>query len=308
MESLTEGGAVGAAAIKVVEELVLICKRVHRAKLRTIPPLPNWVKELAALNETLANERGKLAQHEQIELLIDSLGDESMTVRATALRELRSLLSTRREWALGLLGPGSGTTAGDRATRRPAAVERPPGRGGASAAGSSSGGSAATEGPQLLSRLMAALLRCCDPEVHNMVSQQAQQACAECLGMLGAVDPARLQVDPQPPASRCTSDVELLVTLISRHLVRLLKTAPSLQVLDAATLAIQELLKHYSRAEGLEALQQQATGAPGGPSGEAKGWGAASGQQREPTPAAVEGNLLFGALPAEVQVCWLGAL
>lgn len=77
-------------------------------------------------------------------------------------------------------------------------------------------------------------------------------------------------------------------------------------MLDAATLAIQELLKHYSRAEGLDALQQQASGAQGGASGEAKGWGAASGQQREPTPAAAEGNLLFGALPAEVQVRWDG--
>ena len=246
---------------------MLICKRLHRAKLRTIPPLPNWVKDLGTLNEvgaavvglgvfsraacmlecqvrlhglqpprtavgrmpphrtdrralppppaphstphppptpqTLANERGKLAQNEQIELLIDSLGDESMTVRATALRELRTLLSTRREWALGLLGPGSGTTAGDRATRRPAAVDRPAGRGGTTGSGSGVG-SSTTEGPQLMSRLMAALLRCCDPEVHNMVSQQAQQACAECLGMLGAVDPARLQVDPQPPASRST--------------------------------------------------------------------------------------------------------
>ncbi len=79
-------------------------------------------------------------------------------------------------------------------------------------------------------------------------------------------------------------------------------------MLDAATLAIQELLKHYSRAEGLEALQQQqgaSGGAPSGASGEAKGWGAASGQ-RETTPAAVEGNLLFGALPGEVQVRWAG--
>ncbi len=39
------------ASVQVVEELVLICKRVHRSKLRTIPPLPNWVKELATLNE-----------------------------------------------------------------------------------------------------------------------------------------------------------------------------------------------------------------------------------------------------------------
>lgn len=131
--------------------------------------------------QTLTKERGKLSSQEQIELLIQSLSDESMTVRATALRELRSVLSSRREWALGLLGVGS--EAG--------AVAR---------AGTGAGGA----GAALLSRLMSALLRCCDPEVHNMVSQQAQQACAECLGMLGAVDPARLQVDLQPPASRCT--------------------------------------------------------------------------------------------------------
>lgn len=103
-----------------------------------------------------------------MELLIASLGDESMTVRATALRELRAVLSQRREWSLGLLGAGG-----------------------------------AAPGAPLLSRLMTALLRCCDPEAFNMVTQQVQQACAECLGMLGAVDPARLAVDPQAPASRC---------------------------------------------------------------------------------------------------------
>lgn len=51
LESLQEGGPVSAAAIRVLEELVLICRRTHRDKLRTIPPLPNWLPELEKLNE-----------------------------------------------------------------------------------------------------------------------------------------------------------------------------------------------------------------------------------------------------------------
>ena len=103
----------------------------------------------------------------------------------------------------------------------------------------------------------------------------------------------------------CRSDGELLVTLISKHLVRLLKTAPSLQVLDAATLAIQELLRHYSQAEGLPPPQEAAGQGLGAGAGEApKGWPAGvPGQRfRETTPAVVESNSLFSALAAEVQV------
>ncbi len=51
LESLQEGGPVSAAAIRVLEELVLIFRRTHRDKLRTIPPLPNWLPELEKLNE-----------------------------------------------------------------------------------------------------------------------------------------------------------------------------------------------------------------------------------------------------------------
>lgn len=112
---------------------------------------------------------------------------------------------------------------------------------------------------------------------------------------------------PTPTHHPCRSDGELLVTLISRHLVRILKTAPSLQVLDGATLAIQELLRHYSQAEGLQELAAQAQAQGGGSEGR--------GQQRqrgsrEVSPAAtagpsgagaVEGNLLFAALAGEVQ-------
>lgn len=127
--------------------------------------------------QILTEERGQLATAEQVELLIQSLGDESLSVRATALQvnarqglqyansclfghasllfatgahslvqspcarhmrcccilmqELKSVLSSRRDWVSRMLTGGGGK--GD--------------------------------GPQLLSRLMSALLKCCDPEV-----------------------------------------------------------------------------------------------------------------------------------------------
>jgi hypothetical protein len=89
----------------------------------------------------------------------------------------------------------------------------------------------------------------------------------------------------------------------------LLKTAPSLQVLDAATLAIQELLRHYSQAEGLPPPQQAAGQGTVAVAGEAqKGWpaGVPGQRSRETTPAVVESNSLFSALAAEVQVRFIG--
>jgi hypothetical protein len=53
MDALQEGGAVTAAAMRVVEELVVVCRRNHRDKLRVIPPLPNWLPELERLNEVV---------------------------------------------------------------------------------------------------------------------------------------------------------------------------------------------------------------------------------------------------------------
>lgn len=51
MECLQEAGPVCAAAARVIEELVLLCKRHQREKLRGIPPLPHWVQELQRANQ-----------------------------------------------------------------------------------------------------------------------------------------------------------------------------------------------------------------------------------------------------------------
>ena len=79
---------------------------------------------------------------------------------------------------------------------------------------------------------------CCS-QVHTPTSYKAQQLCAECLGLLGAVDPARVAITLDPPEALCRTIQELLISLITRHLVRLLRVASHIFVLDATSLAIQ---------------------------------------------------------------------
>ena len=119
--------------------------------------------------------RGQLDTRGEVELLVRSLDDESLAVRATALQALCNLLSQRRDWTMKLL----------------------------TAEGGDSGSIAESSESSLVSRLISALLRCCEPEAGNVASFQAQRVCAECLGLLGAVDPSRVKVDLQPLAAMC---------------------------------------------------------------------------------------------------------
>lgn len=95
------------------------------------------------------------------------------------------------------------------------------------------------------------------PQANGKIGAKAQLLCAECLGLLGAVDPARLSVKTRLPEELYTEPDELLIALISKHLVRLLRVAPSLQVLDSATFAIQ-VREHRARPESLTAASSDA--------------------------------------------------
>ena len=48
-----------------------------------------------------------------------------------------------------------------------------------------------------------------------------------------------VQVDLEPPQQMVAPDAELLVALLERHLLRMLRVAPNLQMLDFTTFAIQ---------------------------------------------------------------------
>ncbi|KAK9914842.1 hypothetical protein WJX75_001188 [Coccomyxa subellipsoidea] len=222
LEPLQEGGALTAAAAKAMEELVVKGRALLQSKLQGLPPLPQSVAGLERVSEVLKQERGALTIEEQVRLLLQSLQHDSASVQATTVQELRPYLHSHRAWLSGLW--------------------------------TASGGSASLEGKKehaaLLSQLLGSLLKICDPEAQSASGRKAQQACADCLGILGAVDPARVALDLAPPPSLKHSQHDLLVTLLTQHLVRVLRVASSLQVLDAASVAIQEIFNHYGNEEG----------------------------------------------------------
>ena len=87
-------------------------------------------------------------------------------------------------------------------------------------------------------------------QANSINERKGQQACAESLGIVGAVDPARVSLAMQPPAKLAQTQHALLTRLLTEHLVRILRVASSLQVLDAASVAIQVCLSCSSLGRG----------------------------------------------------------
>ncbi|PQQ02560.1 hypothetical protein Pyn_10638 [Prunus yedoensis var. nudiflora] len=95
----------------------------------------------------------------------------------------------------------------------------------------------------ILSSLITSLLRGCAEESRTAVGQRLKLVCADCLGALGAVDPAKVQgFSCQRFKIECSDD-DLIYELIHKHLARAFRAAPDTIIQDSAALAIQELLK-----------------------------------------------------------------
>lgn len=94
------------------------------------------------VNAAISEERGSLTTEESIKIPLEALADHSLSVRKTALQDIRNILHQHRSWLGGLLpanSPADGTTGnGQHAV--------------------------------LLSSLLGALLKCCDPEVIFRIS------------------------------------------------------------------------------------------------------------------------------------------
>ena len=90
------------------------------------------------VNAVISEERGSLTIEESVRIPLKALADHSLSVRKTGLQDIRNILHQHRSWLVGLLPantPADGTAAnGQRAV--------------------------------LLSSLLGALLKCCDPEVN----------------------------------------------------------------------------------------------------------------------------------------------
>eukprot|EP00963_Diacronema_lutheri_P004971 scaffold363_cov331-Pavlova_lutheri.AAC.92 len=187
-----------------------------KGALRLMPPLPA-LPETEQITKAIEAERGHLTNHDKLKLLEESLHHESLAVRHAALGEFVALLGTHKGW--------------------PAGVGRYfvslPGRKKSSDCGEL----------LLLENCISTLLRCAGSEARSLLRYRVQLRAARCLGMIGAADPARLNIKTRTPVQIGIPDDILALKLIEDHLSRVLSGASDIDTLDAAAYAIQEILK-----------------------------------------------------------------
>ena len=83
LDSLQEGGPLTAPATQVLEDIVVNHRSCLTSEIKALPLLP---QSLSKVNDVITQERGKLSSSEQINLLLGSLQDDSLSVRTTALQ------------------------------------------------------------------------------------------------------------------------------------------------------------------------------------------------------------------------------
>jgi len=228
------GGKATAAACMAMEELVLHNEGLPAEILCEFPPLPT-LAALEGVNHAVAEARGDLSAPHHLMTLAEALvpnrpghyAGQPLIVKAVTMMEIKRFLQQHQEWRLAL------------AVRQ----KRIPG---------------ADSWHSALDFLVAVLLKSCDPEVRSALSHRVHLQCAECLGCVGAVDPAKLtQVNDYKDALSkaqsvdkiCHSEEDLAQEVL-KALVHLLSGSSDLEILEAATFGIQELLSEYSGEDG----------------------------------------------------------
>ncbi|XP_056170174.1 serine/threonine-protein kinase ATR isoform X2 [Syzygium oleosum] len=192
--------------VEILEELVLKNKVILKQHIREFPPLPS-ISALAEVNKTIQEARGSMTLKDQLRDVVNGLNHENLNVRYMGACELSKLLNTKREDVAALI---TGEVASDM---------------------------------DVLSSLIRSLLRGCAEESRTVVGQKLKLVCADCIGALGAVDPAKVRGFSSQRFKIECSDDDLIFGLIHKHLARAFRAAPDTIIQDSAALAIQELLK-----------------------------------------------------------------
>lgn len=192
--------------VDILEELVLQNTFILRQHIHEFPPLPS-IPALSELNKVIQEGRGLMSLKEQLQDVAEGLNHENLNVRYMVASELSKLLTTRRKDVISLV---------------------------------------LKEGNQnmdVMNSLILSLLRGCAEESRTAVGQRLKLICADCLGALGAVDPAKVKGSSTTRFKIACSDDDLIFELIHKHLARAFRAAPDTIIQDSAALAIQELLK-----------------------------------------------------------------
>lgn len=192
--------------VKILEELVLKNKVILKEHIGEFPPLPS-IPALTEVNKAIQEARGSMTLKDQLRDVVDGLNHENLNVRYMVVCEFSKLLNLRREEVTALITAEAGSDM------------------------------------DVLSSLITSLLRGCAEESRTAVGQRLKLVCADCLGALGAVDPAKVKgFSCQRFKIECSDD-DLIFELIHKHLARAFRAASDTIIQDSAALAIQELLK-----------------------------------------------------------------
>ncbi|BAT93667.1 hypothetical protein VIGAN_08019000 [Vigna angularis var. angularis] len=192
--------------VTILEELVLDNRVILKQHICEFPPLPS-LPALAEVNKAIEDARGTMTLKNQLQVVVDGLNHENLNVRYMVVCELRKLLDSRWKDVTDLITAEAGSDL------------------------------------DVLSSLITSLLRGCAEESRTVVGQRLKLVCADCLGSLGAVDPAKVRgFSCQRFKIQCSDD-DLIFELIHKHLARAFRSAPDTVIQDSAALAIQELLK-----------------------------------------------------------------
>ncbi|XP_021286556.1 serine/threonine-protein kinase ATR isoform X2 [Herrania umbratica] len=192
--------------VEILEELVLKNRVILKEHIHEFPLLPS-IPVLTEVNKAIQEARRTMTLKNQLRDVVAGLNHENLNVRYMVVTELSKSLKLRREDVAALVNGEGGSDM------------------------------------DILSSLITSLLRGCAEESRTVVGQRLKLMCADCLGALGAVDPAKLKnISCQRFKIQCTDD-DLIFELIHKHLARAFRAAPDTIIQDSAALAIQELLK-----------------------------------------------------------------
>lgn len=192
--------------VEILDELVLKNRELLKQHICEFPLLPS-IQDLTEVNNAIQEARGEMTLKDQLRDVVVGLNHENLNVRYMVACELSKLLNSKGEDITALIN-GEADVDMD-----------------------------------ILSSLIASLLRGCAEESRTAVGQRLKLVCADCIGSLGAVDPAKVKGFSSQRFKIECSDDDLIFELIDKHLARAFRAAPDTTVQDSAALAIQELLK-----------------------------------------------------------------
>ncbi|KAK6916768.1 UME domain [Dillenia turbinata] len=192
--------------VEILEELVLNNKAILKQHIHEFPLLPS-IPALMEVNKAIQEARGSMSLKDQLRDAVDGLNHENLNVRYMVACELSKLLNLQQEEVTAVINGEVGSEM------------------------------------DTLSSMVTSLLRGCAEESRTVVGQRLKMVSADCLGALGAVDPAKVRGYTCQRFKIECSDDDLIFELIHKHLARAFRAAPDTIVQDSAALAIQELLK-----------------------------------------------------------------